>query len=758
MDNKLIYGKNSIDNIVSIEVTDDKIEVFRETPSGVEVSYASNKFWILCDKIPNKESGWVNLKGNLHYKFGKQYSTLSDFLKDRTRLRRHYDIYSIYNSKEAAMVKDGYTYYKNMHPKDVSILSFDIESAGLLGDSFKEVYLISNTFRKNDKIIKRLFSVDEFESEAHMIEEWCSWVRETNPSIMVGHNIYGYDFPYLSACAGKYGMSLDLGRDGSSIKYAKFTSEYRVDGSQTWEYTKANIYGREIIDTMFLSVKFDIGREFPSWGLKPIIQHLGLVRDGRQFYDASLIKKNWTNPVEREKIKKYAEDDSDDALALFDKMIPSYFYMSQSIPKPFQDVINGASGSWLNFIFLRAYLQDMHSIPKASDVDRFEGAISIGVPGIYDNVWKVDVASLYPSIMRHYKICDGDKDPKHYFSEVVEYFTLERLEHKRLAKELKSDYHDAMQGSLKILINSLYGFLGAPGLNFNSPQNAALVTKYGRDILEKSIMWATQKDSSYWSDPDKYNKETNHSKFKIVNCDTDSISISKVSGEQFSKDERAKLLDSLNSEYPDLISWEDDGYYDKVIVFKAKNYVLRDAEKMKVKVKGSAIKDSKKEPALREMLDKLIKDILDNNSSNLGEIYMSYVFEVVNGIKDISRWCVKKTISKAVLENERTNEAKVRDAFNGKTFTEGEKIFIFNDIDGETPAMAKGEIVTTKKGEPKMIPNRILRLKEDFTGSYDKEHYIGRIYDTSCIFDSVIPSSTFPNFSLKRNLKMLGIA
>ncbi len=54
-------------------------------------------------------------------------------------------------------------------------------------------------------------------------------------------------------------------------------------------------------------------------------------------------------------------------------------------------------------------------------------------------------------------------------------------------------FHDDMQAALKILANSYYGFLGAPGLNYNYPQGAALITQKGREILSKAIKWASNK-------------------------------------------------------------------------------------------------------------------------------------------------------------------------------------------------------------------------------------------------------------------------
>jgi len=147
---------------------------------------------------------------------------------------------------------------------------------------------------------------------------------------------------------------------------------------------------------------------------------------------------------------------------------------------------------------VRGYLQQGHSIAKADEVEGFEGAISFGVPGLYKEVYKLDVAALYPSIIRQYKIYNKSKDPQQYFLKMVEYFTKERLKNKKLAKETNNQYYKDLEQSQKILINSKYGTLGAPGLNYNSPKHAAIVTKYGREILAKGVLFATGRDISEW--------------------------------------------------------------------------------------------------------------------------------------------------------------------------------------------------------------------------------------------------------------------
>ncbi len=706
MYNRLLHGKDNTEDIVSVESRDGSLEIFREVNGKIEVSQVKNKYWILASEQLDKN--FVRLQGDLHYKWGRQVDERGHYFRLKMMYKNR-DIFSIYDAKESAMVNKGITYFKNMKIKDVSVLSFDIETTSLeLNDSAK-VLLISNTYRSsNGTIIKKLFSYKDYPDDSAFFTDWCNWVLDINPSVIVGHNIFSYDFLYLSYCANRAGCSLLLGRDKSEIRFDSFESKKRKDQTQNIDYRRAHIYGREIVDTLFLAIDYDIAtKKYESYGLKPIIKTEGLEKKDRVFYDASQIRKNYTNPIEWEKIKAYCIDDSDDALALYDLMAPSFFYTAQNIPKSYQSVCYSASGSKINSIMIRAYLQDGHSLPKATATKDFEGAISIGNPGIYSNVFKVDVASLYPSIMINYGVYDEAKDPKAYFKELVSTFTEKRLEYKKKAKEDK--YFDDLQSSYKIFINSCYGFLGAKGLLFNSPNNAAFVTEKGREILNQAIAWAGDKN------------------LRIVNADTDSISFCTEDELPISEDTQLLLLQDLNSLFPSRIHFEHDGFYKKVIVVKVKNYILWDGKKLKYK--GSAIKASTKEPALKEFIKSII-DAIMNDTNNYTEIYNRYAIEIKQ-IKDIKRWVSRKTLSQKVFEPKRTNEQKILDAIKGTEYTEGDRAYFFFKPDGT------------------------LALIEHFDGKYSEDHLLGKLFKTSEVFETVLPvKDLFPNYKLKKNKEL----
>ena len=494
--NKLLNGKSDIARIVGLECVDEHVEIFTQEQDGsVKSSFYPHRYWILSNRKLTGNA--VRLEGELHYKFGYQFTTRDDFEKARSTLRNE-EIYSIYNAEEACMIKDGYTFYRDMKPTDLSILSFDIETTGLDGNARDaKVLLISTTFRDySGKSTNKLFSYDEYKDEGEMLNDFCSYVRSVDPSVIIGHNIITYDFPYLQARAEVHGVSLDLGRNNSPVKFNHYESKFRLDGTRDLLYKNISIYGREICDTYFLAVSFDVSKSFETYSLKPLIKQLGFEKEDRQHYDASTIRNNYKNEKEWNKIKLYAEADAEDPIKLFDMMSPLYFNMCPMIPKPFSEMLLSASGSKINALLVRAYLQDKHSIPKATPTEQFKGALSFAVPGIYSNCFKIDVASLYPNIIVNYSVYDKDKDPKGYLLELVKIFKENRLKLKKLAAETGDPLYKQMDTTTKGILNSFFGFFSASGLQFNSPECGSFITAKGREILEFTIKWASGKDAS----------------------------------------------------------------------------------------------------------------------------------------------------------------------------------------------------------------------------------------------------------------------
>lgn len=711
MNKELIYGKSDLKNIVCIEVVNDNLVVFTENESIITktVYDYDGQFMLFNRPLSDK---FIELEGDLFYKHKMNYLNLDKLKKVKQMCyKKQRKFFTIAEPKENSMVQTGMTYFNGMNPADVSVLSFDMENTTLTHNKDSKILIISNTVRKNGVLIRKMFCYDDYDNEGSLITAWCDWVREMNTSLIIGHNIYGYDIPYLKYCANRADVDLKLGRDDSNIRFDNRMSKKRKDGSQEYEFTNCWIFGREIIDTFFLALTYDVDRNYQSYALKQIISHEGLEVKGRQHYEASQIGSRYKESDEWKKIKKYAEHDADDSLALFDLMVSALFHYTKCIPKPFQQIINTASGSQVNSLLIRGYLQQDHSLPQATEAEKFEGAISFGNPGIYKKVRKVDVASLYPSIMRHYNVCDTEKDPLGFFPELIETFTVERLKNKKLYKETGTRIYDDMSGSQKIFINSGYGFLGSVGLLFNSPENASFVTRKGREILTKGLEWCKAKG------------------YVLVNADTDSFSYESPKGysdELFESD-----IINLNKLYPELIVWEDDGSYKTVIVVATKNYVLDTGKK--VILKGNSLKATMKEPALKQMIKDIIHNLLKNRPYLIPFIYQKYIDEIdsIETMVDMANWVSRKTITAIVLESEDTTPKKIRNALKTKHVQEGDKIQVF-----------------FKKDES-------LSLLEHFNGDFSKEKLYGKTYKTLCTFNNLFNMKLLPDYSKVTHVKKL---
>jgi DNA polymerase elongation subunit (family B) len=225
-------------------------------------------------------------------------------------------------------------------------------------------------------------------------------------------------------------------------------------------------------------------------------------------------------------------------------------------------------------------------------------------------------------------------------------------------------------------------------------------------------------------------KMSNHD-FDIVNCDTDSIMFCKADQSKFSEEEMEALLNEVNDLFPEKIKFANDGYFSNVVIIKAKNYILQSFKDKKIKIKGSALKASMKEKALQTFINDVIEVLLKDKKDRIFAIYNKYA-KMITQITDITDWCTKKTITKAVLNPERTNEQKVADIIEDEEYIqEGDKIYTYFKKD------------------------KSLGLRDNFGGDYCEETLLDKLYKTLKIFNTVLDIDLIPNYKLARNKDLL---
>lgn len=695
---QILFGKDSTERIVNIEIKGNEAFIFQEDSKGVFFHKREFTPWIVSNT--EDEFYFEELKGNNYYKYLKYFHD-TDSYREAIEENKHY--WTIYNYQESFMLKEGLTFFKGMELEDLSIMSFDIETTGFLDNEKSKLLIISSIYRKGSKLEKKIFSLDEYKTEIKLIEEWAKWVYDKDPSCIIGYNIYNFDFPFINKILEREGKSINIGRDKSTILKSNFNSKFRLNNGSILNYNLYKIFGREIVDMYFVAQRYDQEKKYENYKLKDIAKKEGINKRRRQYYDSSRIGEKWEDETERNKIKKYCLDDSDETLKLFDRMIPSFFDFTRFISLPFSQYINRSPTSLMNNLMTRAYLHNNYSLPRKTFVqeDYLKGGKNIGNIGVFNNALKIDVSSLYMSIVKAYQLYDEKKDPLKIFITIVDHMIDKRLDLKENKKK-----HKSLQNKDKMykdfLNKGCYGFLATKGYLFNSPNLASEITERGRNILEKAILWADQ------------------NQLTLINADTDSISFCRKDEERISYVQQEEILNEFRKIFPQEIKWEIEEEYKKIMSLKSKNYVFVNNKDEIVK-KGAILRSRNKENELQKIIDSIINTIFyskDNNELN-NKLLILYKEKVANikNIKDISNWCKKKVITEKTLNAKGERFLKL---INDNKLEQGDEIFYFNKNDNH------------------------LELLENFDGEYSEKKLLEKLNQTFLIFDEIVDFTVFP--------------
>jgi len=649
--NKLLFGASESNNIVAVEFSgDSEISLFEKSPNGktVERKVHFEPFILLSAEsllydMKHKPLEIKELAGGGYYRFMARFESwkyLEDAIKHLAIMgHRASDANApfmhISDPVHQYMLKSGDTCFKGMRFSDLARLAVDIETD--CADEFD----FSNARRESDRILvigvnfsKKPGTVEQVSARDMSEKEMLVWlsekIREYDPDTIEGHNIFKFDLPYIAERAKRHKVKLCWGRDGSEIKFRK--SRVQV-AERTLDYSRCDIFGRNVIDTWILAQFFDVQtRSLESTNLKHLAAHFGVAPEGRVFIEPGKIRKIFV--TDHDALLRYNSHDIIETSAISEILSYSYFIQTQIFPYSYQNTVVRGNATKINSLFIREYIREEWSLPKNENkgmTTQFEGGYTdIFETGIIKNVGHCDVRSLYPSIMLTYEI-EPKNDIKKIFLPMLTTLRDFRIKTKSLAKTSEDEhdrqYYEALQGTFKILINSFYGYLGSSIHNFSDVEAAARVTEIGRDIINKMVELLRAQ------------------KCRPVEIDTDGVYF--VPPEGVTRDTQfEKIVEKINQSLPRGIEVEYDGRFVSMLSFKMKNYALLD-HAGKLTIKGSALKSRGLEKYLRNFMGKMILLLLSGKSSEIGEIYSEYYSRIEKKTMPIDEICKTETLTES---------------------------------------------------------------------------------------------------------------
>jgi DNA polymerase elongation subunit (family B) len=487
---------------------------------------------------------------------------------------------------EQYLVSTGRTYFRGLVFESLHRMQFDLETTGL--DAARDrIFLIA--VRDTAGLAETLEVTDDSDAaEADLLRRFVALVRARDPDVIENHNLFGFDLPFVVRRAKALGVPLPLGRlDGA-------TPVPRPGPRGKTRYTLA---GRELIDTLDAVRRHDFSaRDLPGHGLKAVARHFGLAPPEREYVPGARVYETWRRDPAR--VRRYALDDVTEAGGLAQLLGGAAFALARMAPRRYERLADaGPATGVLDPLLVRAYLRAGRALPAKPQGDgttHTGAALYLFAAGVARRVVKVDVASLYPSLMRQYRIGPSG-DGLGALLALVDRLVTQRLAAKERARALPKRsperyVEEALSAAMKIIVNSAYGYLGAVGLTrFSDVHAANEVTRRGRELLDGLCAALAARGVT------------------LIEADTDGVYFAVPAG--WTEADERRVVDEVAALLPPLVRLELEGRYAAMLSHEPKNYALLGHDGSLL-LRGVAFRSSRAEPFgerfLREAVGRLL--------------------------------------------------------------------------------------------------------------------------------------------------------
>jgi DNA polymerase elongation subunit (family B) len=513
--------------------------------------------------------------------------------------------------EEQYLVATGRTYFRDLPFDRVHRMQFDLETTGLDARTDR-IFMISIRNPLGDTVVLEALSQNAA-GEADLIRQFMAYVRTVDPDVLENHNLHGFDIPFLEQRARRLGIPLVLGRiEGLGLRQRGARSGVRMNNSDGARRIRFVAPGRELIDTMDAVRRHDFStRDFPGHGLKTVAKHLGLAADDREYIRGDRIYETYLHDPDR--VRRYATDDVNEVAALSRTLGGAAFALAQMVPRRYERLADaGPATGIIDPLLVRAYLRAGMALPayQSSDGTPHSGAsLHLFAAGVAHRVVKADVASLYPSLMREYRIGPA-RDHLGALLTLVDGLVERRLHAKASARaaapgSAERREHEAMSAALKIVVNSAYGYLGAGDLTrFADIHAANEVTRRGREVLDVICRGLAERGVT------------------LIEADTDGVYFT-VPPTWSETDER-RIVSEVATQLPPRIQLEFEGRYAAMLSHEPKNYALLTYDGA-LHLRGVAFRSSRSEPFGDAFLRRAIGCLLEGDVVGVRACYLETI-------------------------------------------------------------------------------------------------------------------------------------
>jgi len=367
------------------------------------------------------------------------------------------------------------------------------------------------------------------------------YVTAVDPDVFIGWNVIKFDFVVLERVYREHGVGFGWSREAKSVTLR--------EGQNNLIFV--DIPGRVIVDG--IDSLRNATYSFESFSLEFVSRALLGTGKAIDKKDISNRGKAITDLFQNDKLAlaTYNAKDCELVLDIFEHtQILQYLIQRSFLTGHLLDRIGGSVAAF-EFLYLPKLHRAGYVAPNLGEgfdaIKAPGGFVMDSQPGLYDDVLVLDFKSLYPSIIRTFKIdpmgliegnlcheqhpelcIPGFHDAQfhreqHFLPKIIEELWAER-------DVAKKQNNAATSQAIKIIMNSFYGILGSTGCRFFDARLASSITERGHQIIQDSAKWINSKG------------------YEVIYGDTDSVFVflkNKSKG-QAARDIGAELQNGLN--------------------------------------------------------------------------------------------------------------------------------------------------------------------------------------------------------------------
>jgi DNA polymerase elongation subunit (family B) len=513
--------------------------------------------------------------------------------------------------EEQYLVATGRTFFRDLDFSQLRRLQIDLETTGL-DPARDRVFLVALRDPDGKVELVEAAGADDA-SEAALLQKLEARLRAHDPDVIENHNLHGFDVPFLMRRAEALRVPLQLGRvPGLRRRPAARGARLARGDADPMRKLRYSVPGRELIDSLDAVRRHDFStRELPGHGLKAVARHLGLAAAEREQIPGARVWQVWQSDPAR--VRRYAAADVDEAEGVAHLLGGAAFALARMVPRRYERLADaGAATGVIDPLLVRAYLRAGAALPAhepGDDTPHSGAALHLFAAGVARRIVKADVASLYPSLMRQYRI-GPRRDRLGVMLALVDCLVEQRLAAKaraRAAPPGSAARHtdEALSAAMKIVVNSAYGYLGAVGLTrFSDVHAANEVTRHGRQVLTLIC------------------RELAGRGVTLIEADTDGVYFSVP--ESWSEADERRVVAEVAALLPARVQLEFDGRYRAMLSHEPKNYALQPYE-APLLLRGVAFRSSRAEPFGEQFLRRAIARLLDGDVAGVQATYVEWV-------------------------------------------------------------------------------------------------------------------------------------